>query len=494
MLFRMIYDDALAQAAYLIGCQKTGEAIIIDPERDVDRYHALARKEGVKIVAVAETHIHADYLSGARELAEQGAKLYISAMGGPDWSYGWLDKKGGSTSDTPPDSRKWYDHVELHDGTTFKVGHIQFKAIHTPGHTPEHICFLVTDTGGGASEPMGIATGDFVFVGDVGRPDLLESAAGQVGMAATSAKALHHSIARFLDLPDYLQVWPSHGSGSACGKALGAVPQTTVGYEKRFNPALRAAATGESEFSTYVLSDQPDPPSYFARMKRENRDGPAILGSLPKPTKIDAKALGALDTQKVALVDTRPWDQFAAGHLKGSLSLLVNAQFPTEGGSLIDPAEDVYLIIDPAKLDEAIRALVRVGIDRIVGWTTPDTIMEAVAAGAPIAKVAEIDAAEAKDRVASGKTFVFDVRRQAEHAEARVKDHPAGILNVSHTRLSTALDQIPTDADILVHCRGGVRSARAAAYLQRKGFNVTNLAGGFMAWEKAGGSVERGAK
>ncbi|MBX3315387.1 MAG: MBL fold metallo-hydrolase [Phycisphaeraceae bacterium] len=489
MLFRQIYDETLAQGAYLIGCQKTGEAIIIDPERDVDRYQAIARKEGLRIVAVAETHIHADYLSGARELAEQGAKLYISGMGGPDWNYRWLDKKSGSTPEQPI----WYDHVELKDGSTFKVGNIQFKAIHTPGHTPEHICFLVTDLGAGATEPMGIATGDFVFVGDVGRPDLLESAAGQHGMAASSAKILHHSITKFLDLPEYLQVWPAHGSGSACGKALGAVPQTTVGYEKRFNPALKAATT-ENTFTDYVLSDQPDPPSYFARMKFENRDGPAILGSLPKPLKIDAKQLATLDTQKVALVDTRPWDQFASGHIKGSLSLLINTQFPTEGGSLIDPAEDVVLIIEPSKLDEAIRDLVRVGIDRIVGWATPDVVVEAAASGVNLATIAEISATDAKARIAKGKTFVLDVRKLGEHTEARVADHPAGLMNVSHTRLATALDQIPKDADILVHCRGGVRSARACAYLQRRGHTVTNMAGGFMAWEKAGGSVERGAK
>lgn len=492
MFFRQIYDEKLAQGAYLIGCQKTGEAIIIDPERDVDRYQALARKEGLRIVAVAETHIHADYLSGARELAEQGAKLYISGMGGPDWNYRWLDKKlvdGAPPADGEP---RWYDHIELHDGNLFKIGNIQFKAIHTPGHTPEHICFLVTDLGAGASEPMGIATGDFIFVGDVGRPDLLESAAGQQGMAASSAKLLHHSIAKFLDLPDYLQVWPAHGSGSACGKALGAVPQTTVGYEKRFNPALRAAES-ERSFTSYVLSDQPDPPSYFARMKFENRDGPAVLGTLPNPSKLDAKAVAALDTQKVALVDTRPWDQFASGHIKGSLSLLVNNQFPTEGGSLIDPAEDVVLIIDQSKLDEAIRDLVRVGIDRIVGWATPDVIVEAAASGVRLATIAEISATDAKIRIAAGKTFVLDVRKLGEHNEARVADHPAGLMNVSHTRLATALDQIPKDADILVHCRGGVRSARACAYLQRRGHTVTNLLGGFMAWEKAGGSIERGA-
>lgn len=478
MLLRMIYDDKLAQAAYLIGCQRTGEALLIDPERDVDRYLAIASKEGLRIVAVAETHIHADYLSGARQLAERGVKLYVSGMGGPDWSYRWLDQKSSGGA---------YDHVPLKDGDTFTVGNIHFTTVHTPGHTPEHICFLVTDKGAGANEPMGIASGDFVFVGDVGRPDLLETAAGQAGAAAQSARVLHASIGRFLNLPEYLQVWPAHGSGSACGKALGAVPQTTVGYERRFNPALRAAESLTS-FTDYVLSNQPDPPSYFARMKRENRDGPALLASLPNPSRLDAEAVGSLDTKRVALVDTRRWDDFAQGHIPGSLSLLLNNQFPTEAGSMIEPTEDVILIIEPQRLDEAVRDLVRVGIDRVVGWAPPETVVELAAMGRPLATIAEIDAAQAKDLVAQGKTFVLDVRKLSEHAEARIP----GSLNVAHTRLNTALDQIPKDADILVQCKGGVRSARASAYLQRKGYNVTNLRGGFMAWEKAGGTIEGG--
>jgi len=173
MLFRMLYDSKLAQACYFIGCQQTGDAIVIDPQRDVNRYLDLARKENMRISAITETHIHADFLSGARELAERTqAKLYLSDEGGPDWSYGWLDKKQGGGS---------YLHQLLKDGHTFKVGKIQFQAVFTPGHTPEHLSFLVTDLGGGASEPMGIASGDFVFVGDVGRPDLLETAAGQRG-------------------------------------------------------------------------------------------------------------------------------------------------------------------------------------------------------------------------------------------------------------------------------------------------------------------------
>ncbi|MFT3881547.1 MAG: MBL fold metallo-hydrolase [Gemmatales bacterium] len=220
MFLRMVYDDKLAEAAYLIGCQKTGDAIVIDPQRDVDRYETLAAANGLRIVAVAETHIHADFLSGARELAEKGAKVYVSDEGDADWKYQWLNLKTGGGS---------YAYQLLKDGDTFKVGNIEFKAVHTPGHTPEHLSYMVTDRGGGADKPLGVATGDFVFVGDLGRPDLLESAAGVVGKADSSAHQLYQTVRKFMDWPDYLQVWPAHGAGSACGKALGAVPQSTVG-------------------------------------------------------------------------------------------------------------------------------------------------------------------------------------------------------------------------------------------------------------------------
>jgi hydroxyacylglutathione hydrolase len=193
MFFRQIYDEKLAQAAYVIGCQKTGEAIVIDPERDIDRYEALAKANGLRIVAAADTHIHADFLSGVREFAEKGARAYLSDEGDADWKYQWLDKKslGGR-----------YDAVLLKDGDIFSIGNIQFRAIHTPGHTPEHLCYEVTDRGGGATEPMGIATGDFMFVGDLGRPDLLESAAGIVGKADSSARTLFQTMQRFAQWPD----------------------------------------------------------------------------------------------------------------------------------------------------------------------------------------------------------------------------------------------------------------------------------------------------
>jgi len=230
MLFRQIFDEKLAQYAYLVGCQQTGEAVIIDPERDVDRYIDLAEHEGLSIVAVTETHIHADFLSGARELAERlDVKLYLSDEGDADWKYQCPKQKKQDGTD--------YDYTLVYDGDTFTIGNIEIKVVHTPGHTPEHIAFLITDHGGGADEPIGMVTGDFVFVGDVGRPDLLESAAGIAGMMEPSARTLYSSVQDFLQLPDYLQVWPAHGAGSACGWASAATSSTKTSSTNQVPPS-----------------------------------------------------------------------------------------------------------------------------------------------------------------------------------------------------------------------------------------------------------------
>lgn len=479
MLLRMIYDDKLAQAAYLIGCQRTGEAIVFDPERDVDRYIAAAKKEGLRITAVAETHIHADFVSGARELAERvGAKVYVSGLGGPDWQTQWLDSKSGGGS---------YRNQVLRDGDTFSVGNIDFRVMHTPGHTPEHVCYLVTDRGAGATEPMGIITGDFLFVGDLGRPDLLETAAGQQGAKEPSARALYATVRRFLDLPDYLQVWPAHGAGSACGKALGAVPQSTIGYERRFNPAIRAADQGEEAFVRWILSGQPEPPLYFGRMKRINKVGPPVLGSLPRPARMSPQEFAALDGREAAIVDTRPWGAYRAGHLRGALSMPLDNTFPTIAGSYLREDEPVYLIVEESRVEEATRDLIRVGIDAIRGYITPAEAEAVAAAGASLVSLAEEDADDAKARLGSPDTFVLDVRRADEFAAG----HIPGALNAVHTRLPALTQLVPKDKRIIVNCRSGVRSARAASYLQRHGYDVTNLAGGFLAWEQAGGAVER---
>ena len=463
MFMRMIYDEKLAQAAYLFGCQKTGQAIVIDPQRDVDRYTDLARANGLKIGAVAETHIHADFASGARELAEKtGARVYVSGEGGPDWQSGWA---------------RGYDHVTLRHGDTFTIGNIEFRAVHTPGHTPEHVVYVVTDHGSGAGEPIGVCSGDFLFVGDLGRPDLLETAAGQAGAMEPSARRLFESAQWLRTLPEFVQVWPGHGAGSACGKALGAVPVSTVGYEKRFNRALRLAidtSSSERAFVDFILEGQPEPPLYFARMKRINRDGPPVLGALPHPRRLSLAELVALDPLQVAIIDTRPWAPYRDGHLPGAMSFPLSNSFNTDAGSMVREDEDIYLIVDHARRDEAVRDLVRIGLDRVRGWLDASEM----AGAAQLATTPEVGPAQAAGMIERGEVAVLDVRRASEFALG----HLEGATQIAHTRLASRLDELPMDTTLLVHCQGGVRSARASGFLQRLGYDVVNLRGGYAAW------------
>jgi len=479
MLFRMIYDEKLAQAAYLIGCQKTKESVIVDPERDVDRYLDLASREKLRITAIAETHIHADFLSGARELAERtGAELLVSGEGGADWSYGWLDRKSSGGS---------YDHRLLRDGDSFEIGSIEFKVMHTPGHTPEHLCFLVFDHGAGADEPMGVLSGDFLFVGDVGRPDLLETAAGVTGDREPSARRLHESARKLRGLPEFCQVWPAHGAGSACGKALGAVPQSTVGYELRFNPSL-ARVGDERAFVDFILEGQPAPPMYFARMKRLNRDGPPVLGELPDPPEVHAGDLARRVQTGAVILDTRPWEEFRAGHVPGSISAPFDKSFPTVAGSYATEDDPIIIVCEHHVVDEVVRALVRIGLDDVVGFATPQTI-DSAHEGVASATTAEVSCDRLADAFQRGDAFILDVRGVGEHASG----HIPGSTNIPHTRLAEHLGELPRDRLLHVHCGSGVRSARACSYLQRHGFDAVNLAGGFGAWKKGGHPVETGA-
>ncbi|MFT5423898.1 MAG: hydroxyacylglutathione hydrolase [Phycisphaerales bacterium] len=476
MFLRMIYDENLAQAAYLIGCQRTGEAIVIDPERDVDRYLELAQANGLRIVAATETHIHADFLSGVRELAEMGVRAYLSDEGDADWKYQWLNKKmsGGS-----------YDHVLLHDGDEFMIGNIRLRAMHTPGHTPEHLAFLVTDVGGGATAPIGIATGDFVFVGDLGRPDLLETAAGQVGAREPSAKRLFQTVRRLDEVPEFVQVWPGHGAGSACGKALGAVPTSTVGYEKRFSPAVKSAIgpdATERGFVDFILSGQPEPPLYFARMKRENKAGPSVLGSLPEPERVSAKELAGADTASCAVLDTRPWEAFATGHVPGSMSFPRRRTFTSDVGSMVREDEPIYLIVAEAGLEESVRDLVRIGLDDIRGWIEPSDLPASICTE----PVREVSPEGARRMIEAGEVAVLDVRRKVEFDAG----HLEGATNISHTRLAANLGELPRDKPLLVHCQQGVRSGRACGLLGREGFACVNLAGGYEAWCAGDRAVE----
>jgi len=477
MFLRMIYDENLAAAAYLIGCQRTGESILIDPERDIDRYLQLAKSEGLRITAVTETHIHADFLSGTREIAEQtGATVYLSNEGGPDWSYRWLDKKSSGGR---------YTSVLLQDGSVFKVGNIEFQVLHTPGHTPEHISFLMTDRGAGATEPIGIATGDFLFVGDLGRPDLLEIAAGKVGAADASAHVLYKSVQRLKSLPEFVQVWPAHGAGSACGKALGAVPVSTIGYELRFNPAIQSA-TSEQSFVDYILAGQPEPPLYFARMKRENKMGPRILGALPEPKNLSVTELNNINTQRDVLIDTRSWAEFRQGHIRGSFFHPFNRSFVTDIGSMAGDNPDIYLICASTAVREICRNLTRIGLDSVKGWIEPAALKEISSTNGPLDQILEQTASELKRGIDSKLLHVLDVRKATEYSDG----HIHGAQNIAHTRLAAALEGVPRDRTLAVHCQGGTRSSYACALLQRAGFQVINLYGGILDWKKSGFPVE----
>lgn len=464
MYLKQITDASLAQNAYLIGCQRTGEAIVIDPQRDVDRYLELAAAEDLRIVAVADTHIHADYLSGVREFVEHhGAKAYLSAEGGPAWQFEWA--RGDSRTQ------------EVRDGDSIKIGNIEFTVLLTPGHTPEHVSFLLTDHGGGASEPIAILSGDFIFVGDVGRPDLLEKAAGQEGQMEASAKVLYDSLRQTEGLPDFLQVLPGHGAGSACGKALGAIPTSVMGYERKFNEAFHGALTGSREhFIDSILSGQPEPPVYFARMKRDNRDGPALLpeGKLPNPKAIDVAELTVfVGDEKNVVLDLRTDKAgFMSKHVKGSLwAPLRDTEFPEMVGSFVEEKRPIVLLVkDESQVEEAVRQLVRIGYDDVVGWMLAEVALDG---GAPTESIERITTGELSQSLVEKPGFVLDVRRAAEFAEG----HYEGASQIAHTRLMSRLDEIPEGELIYVHCRSGARAAKAVSFLAGQGYDSVHVDG-----------------
>ncbi len=474
MFFKQVFDPKIAQYAYVIGCQKTGEAVVIDPMRDIDQYDQIAEAEGLKITKAADTHIHADYISGLREYAERGVKVYASDEGDEDWKYEWLLNSN-------------YDYELLKDGDTFSIGNIEIKAIHTPGHTPEHLIYAVTDKGGGASEPMGIATGDFIFVGDLGRPDLLESAAGQAGIMEPSARKLYETVKSIENMPDYMQVWPGHGAGSACGKALGAVPKTTLGYERKFNPALKSASS-EDDFVKFILEGQPEPPMYFARMKRDNKIGPAVLkGKFPQPENTTPEELASKAKQEgVAVIDARTRDKFAEAHIPGSLLSPFNKAFNTIIGSFVEEDEDMYLIIEEDNLEQAVREIIRIGLDRIKGYITPEQFEEYRNKGGEVETMPTKTFEEVKDELDAEGIAVVDVRKYADYEP----EHIPGAVNAADSRLPEYLDNIPKDKKLYVHCTAGSRSAVSAAYLKRAGYSdLVQIDDHFENWKKNEGDV-----
>jgi len=464
MFFQHVYDKTLAQASYFIGCQKAKVAIVIDPKRDVDTYLEIAEQNNMEITHVAETHIHADFLSGSRELAAlTGAELYLSDEGGEGWEYD-------------------FPHVGLKDGDSFMVGNLKFEVLHTPGHTPESISFLLTDLPS-SEEPVMLFTGDFVFVGDVGRPDLLEEAAGIAGTKEVGAEQMYDSIERFRELPDHLQVWPGHGAGSACGKELGAVPSTTVGYEKIRNWALQYE-NNEPGFVKYLLEDQPEPPKYFAMMKKLNKEDRPLLTEVPELKKLTKEEFKEAMDKGMKIVDTRHKDEFAAGFIPGTLNIQDNSAFPTWMGWFMSYDEPFVLIADESRHEALVRMLMRIGLDNIYGYVPDVSVWTDL--GNSLTKADVISLKYFKNMLETNHTQIVDLRGATEYKAGHIK----GADNVFVGTLEQHLDEIDKDRDVVVHCQTGDRATIGYSVLAKHGFNnIKNYSAGMSEWVNEGNPV-----
>jgi hydroxyacylglutathione hydrolase len=454
MFFQHVYDKTLAQASYIIGCQAKGEAIVIDPKRDVDTYLEIAAQNNLKITKVTETHIHADFLSGARELvALTGAELLLSDEGGADWQYEFA-------------------HTGLKHGDVITLGNLTLEVLHTPGHTPESISFLLTDHSATA-EPIMLFTGDFVFVGDVGRPDLLEKAAGMTGTQEKSAKQLFESIKRFMSLADHVQVWPGHGAGSACGKALGAVPSTTVGYEKIRNWALQYGDNEES-FTKDLLDGQPEAPKYFAMMKKLNKVDRPLLTAVPQHKKLSKEEFLKVYQEGMLVIDTRNKVEFAKGYLPNSLNIQGNNSFANWMGWVLSYDVPFVLIAEESAMDDITRKLMRIGLDNIYGFIDSVTDLGIELQTANVIEMDQFESAIQEDNVQ-----VLDVRNEKEF----VAGHIEGATHAFVGTLVSNLDKLNKSKDIVIHCQAGDRSTIAYSILKKNGFeSVRNYAGGMKEW------------
>lgn len=454
MFFQHVYDKSLAQGSYVIGCQATGEAMVIDAQRDIDIYLNIARQNQLRITHITETHIHADFLCGSRELAAvTGAKMYLSDEGGADWQYG-------------------FDHQGLRDGDIIKVGNLSFEVMHTPGHTPESISFLLRDHPA-SNEPVMVFTGDFVFVGDIGRPDLLEKAAGILGTKEVGAQQMFQSLKRFAALPDYVQLWSAHGAGSACGKALGAVPSSTVGYEKIRNWAFQFS-NNEPAFVENLLADQPEPPRYFAMMKRLNKVPRPLLVEVPQHKKLTKEQFLAAYQKGMKVIDTRNKAVFAKGFIPGSLNIQGNNSFSTWCGWLLNYEEEFILVADEGQMDDLTRKLMRIGLDNIYGYVTDVNEWDI-----ELETIDVIDIEEFKSLRTREDVQVIDVRGLTEYKSGHIE----GAMHLFVGTLTDNLEKINRDKEIVVHCQAGDRSALACSILKKNGFTrVKNYIGGFADW------------
>lgn len=464
MFFHQRFVPGLAIYSYIVGEEKSKQCAVIDPTRDVDEYLEIARREGLRITHVLETHVHADFVSGSAELKARlgdDVQVIVSGMGGEVW--------------TPP----YADRV-VADGEEIALGTVRLKAIHTPGHTPEHVSWALYDDTQSKDTPWLVFTGDFLFVGDVGRPDLLGDEARK-----TLAHQLYRSVFGVLPgLPDFTEVYPAHGAGSLCGKAIGSRSTSSLGYERRFSGALQPRE--EPRWVSTLLEGMPIAPPYFLRMKKVNSEGPKVLGPEPLGRKrFSAKEVHERVCEHCLVLDVRPKEAFAAAHIPGSVNIPLGSNLPTWAGWVL-PYDRPILIVpdDPADVPEVVTHLLRVGFDDVQGyleggladWETHGFELGRL----ETASVRELAARLGKD---SGRPFVLDARTESEWDSGHVE----GALHIHGVKLQERMTEVPKDRPVAVVCGSGYRASIASSFLKREGYeDVTNVLGGMSAWDAAG--------
>jgi hydroxyacylglutathione hydrolase len=448
-MFQRFFDEGLAQASFLVGCDRTKQAVVIDPRRDAAIYVDAAKQLGATIVAAIETHVHADFVSGARELAQQGVRII-----------------------TGPGAGLQFEHFEAGDRERLPLGDVTLTFLHTPGHTPEHISVLAESPN---STPM-IFTGDLLFVGGVGRPDLLGE-----DLTRQLADQLFDSLRRVMALDDRTEVHPGHGAGSLCGAGIGKDPSSTIGRERRQNAMLRY--DDRTAFVEAVLADIPGTPPYFARMKRVNAEGPALLADTwaarPLPA-LQASVAAALSADGALIIDLRDGASYAAGHPYGAINIAFGAKVGFWAGWVIPPDQPLILLaVDDAQAREAGVQLLRVGLDQVIG-TIEGGAAAWTRAGLPIATLEQVSAQELRDAVERGDGMqLIDVRTPREYASG----HVAGAINIPVGEIPARAGEVRRDVAVATVCEGGYRSVLAASLLAREGVtNLANVTGGMAAY------------
>ena len=465
MFFHQRFIPGLAIASYMVGDERAKEVAVIDPTRDVDEYIEVAKREGLRITHVLETHVHADYVSGSMELKARlngEPKVHASGMGGKQW--------------TPP----YADHV-VKDGDQVNIGSVRLKAIHTPGHTPEHVTWALYDDTRSREVPWLLFTGDFLFVGDVGRPDLLGEEARK-----ELAHQLYGSVFKTLPpLPDYTEVFPGHGAGSLCGKAIGSRRSSTVGYERRFNPALRPLP--EAQWTETLLKGMPLAPPYFRRMKKVNAEGPRLLGhNRPGQRRFTAREIHGRLCEHCLVLDVRPKEAFAAAHVPGAINIPLGPNLPTWAGWVLPYDKQIVIVpSSPSDVPEVVTHLIRVGLDDVQGYME-DGMDAWENQGFEIGQLESVSVQSLGERLnglAGKRPFVLDVRTESEWEAGHIE----GARHLHGGVLKDRFPEVPKDRPVAVVCGSGYRGSIASSFLKSNGYaEVSNVLGGMSAWKAAG--------